>query len=251
MLLDLLSLDNYVSYNIKVAELLGLHTAIYLSELMNINEKAVKKAKITDHFFTVDRKYITQRTTLTKQEQLKIDKQLTDLGLLKLNEENNSIMTLNIGLLISMLTEDNKFLADIKKQHKLEIKPKKQTKEESLKSEMKQYVTATNTELYNAYMEWIDSVFHKLHWMSKKSVEVAQHKIDEYSNHNLDVALKILEIATINGYKDITWAIKVYKEQYEASYRIKYARTSNSSVLPKTDNCTNTRSASNLSEEVF
>ena len=32
MLLDLLSLDNYVNYNIKVAELLGLHTAIYLSK---------------------------------------------------------------------------------------------------------------------------------------------------------------------------------------------------------------------------
>ena len=59
MLLDLLSLDNYVSYNIKVAEILGLHAAIYLSELMNINDKAIRKSKTKDNFFTVDRKYIT------------------------------------------------------------------------------------------------------------------------------------------------------------------------------------------------
>ena len=43
MLIDLLSANNYVNYNIKVAELVGLHPAIYLSELMNIQSKAEKK----------------------------------------------------------------------------------------------------------------------------------------------------------------------------------------------------------------
>ena len=87
MLLDLLSMDNYVSYNIKVAEILGLHPAIYLSELMNINDKAIKKSKTKENYFTVDRSYITRRTTLSKEEQLKIDKQLFEIGLLKPNSD--------------------------------------------------------------------------------------------------------------------------------------------------------------------
>ena len=46
MLLDLLSSSNQLSFNIKVAQLVGLHSAVYLSELMAINEKAIRKNKI-------------------------------------------------------------------------------------------------------------------------------------------------------------------------------------------------------------
>ena len=63
MLIDLLSTSNYVSYNIRLAELLGLHAAIYLSELMNINDKAIRKNKLNDNYFKLKREYITSRTT--------------------------------------------------------------------------------------------------------------------------------------------------------------------------------------------
>ena len=83
MLIELLSMDNYVSYNIKIAEIFGLHASIYLSELMNINDKAIRKSKITgESYFTVDRNYIEKRTTLTKSEQLKIDESFKQIGLL-------------------------------------------------------------------------------------------------------------------------------------------------------------------------
>ena len=67
MLIELLSTSNYVSYNIKLAELLGLHPAIYISELMNINDKAIKKDKLEDDYFTLVRSYITARTTLDEK----------------------------------------------------------------------------------------------------------------------------------------------------------------------------------------
>ena len=63
MLIELLSSSNYVNFNIKVAQILGLKSAIYLSQLMDINEKAIRKNKIEDNFFTIDRKYIESRTT--------------------------------------------------------------------------------------------------------------------------------------------------------------------------------------------
>ena len=47
MLVELLSQSNYQSFNIKLAQLLGLESAIYLSALIDINEKA--NGKNTDH----------------------------------------------------------------------------------------------------------------------------------------------------------------------------------------------------------
>lgn len=244
MLLDLLSLDNYVNYNIKIAEMLGLHEAIYLSELMNINEKAVRKAKVTDNYFTVDRKYITKRTTLSKDEQISIDKKLTELGILKYNVEDNNILILNIGLLISLLNGDTEF-EKVNLPITAKKSTKRKTKEEQSKEEMKTYIEVTNSELYDAYCEWIDAVFAKLHWMSRKSVEVAQKSIDEASGRNLDIALKILEIATVNGWKDVSYAIKKYKEDYEPSYRIKYAKQAPQPIISEQ------RNDNDLSEEVF
>lgn len=63
MLIDLLSMSNYVNYNVKVAQILGLDAAIYVSELLNINDKALHKNKVKGEYFTIDRMYIQSRTT--------------------------------------------------------------------------------------------------------------------------------------------------------------------------------------------
>ena len=41
----------------------------------------------------------------------------------------------------------------------------------------------------------------------------AQREVDNASNRNLDDALNIIHIATANGWKDMKWAVKVYKER--------------------------------------
>ena len=76
MLINFLSTDNYNSFNIELAHLIGLQEAIYLNELININQKAVRKNKIEDNYFLVDRKYIESRTTLNIDEQREIDQAL-------------------------------------------------------------------------------------------------------------------------------------------------------------------------------
>ena len=241
MLLDLLSLDNYVSYNIKVAEILGLHAAIYLSELMNINDKAIRKSKTKDNFFTVDRKYITQRTTLSENEQLKLDNQFLEIGLLKIDEECKNTMTLDIAVLTTMLAGDEKVITELKKFVKASAKPKPQTKSTKVQEQcelMKTYIRTTNEELRAAYCDWIDAVYMKLGWMSKRAVTVGEDLVDETSNHDLDVALKIVDIATVNGYKDMTWAVKMYNDNYKLSYRVQPC------AKPQ-------QRATELSEEVF
>ena len=52
-LFDLLSTDMYVSYNVKLAQVLDLQSAIYISELININRKAIEKNKLKDGLINI------------------------------------------------------------------------------------------------------------------------------------------------------------------------------------------------------
>lgn len=241
MLIDLLSMDNYVHYNIKIAQILGLHASIYISELLNINEKAVRKDKLSDDCFIVDRGYIERRTTLSKDEQKEIDTMLLNLGILKKMDGNADGLTLDLTILTSLVSAEPVSLEKLEKAisaAKSSSKPKR-TKAEAIIDSLKAKVECTNGELKAAYDDWIEAVYAKQGWMSAKSVAVAQRTVDDYCNHNLDLALKLLEIASINAYRDITWAINLYEKDYKVSYNI-----------PKEIGKRQT-TAQNLSSEVF
>ena len=68
------------------------------------------------------------------------------------------------------MSENETLVSDIQKVTTATTKTKKKTKAEAIKDEMKSFVIATNQELREAYFDWIDSVFAKQGWMSKKSV---------------------------------------------------------------------------------
>lgn len=239
MLIELLSTSNYVSYNIQLAELLGLHTAIYLSELMNINEKAIKKDKLNNNYFTLVRSYITSRTTLEEKEQLEIEDNLLKLGILEQGEQKDTI-SLNISILTTLMMDPDEQLIDkITKMKKKSAAKKGRTKADSIKDNLKSNLRVTNPELREAYCGWIDAIYDKQGWMSVKCVTVAETTVDSFSNHNLDIALKLLEIASIHGYRDIQWAINKYNQEFKVSYQ--------TSPIPKKVVTSN----SELSTEVF
>ena len=219
MLIDLISKSNYGQYNISIANLLGLETAIYLDLLLDINSKAIRKNKVDDNYFWVDRKYITSRTTLDETSQKKIEKILADVGVLNVSSEDKDSFNINISALYTIVgSEDTEVISDIKKIVKK--KSNKRTKDEVIADNLKEGIVTPNPELRSAYCDWIDSVLAKQGWMSKKSVTAAQTAVDEFSNHNLDTALKVVEIASINGYRDIEWAIKAYKQNYNVKYKV-------------------------------
>lgn len=220
MLIELLSTSNYVSYNIKLAQLLGLHTAIYISELMNVNDKAIRKNKLNDNYFNLKRQYITSRTTLTEEEQLNIEQNLLKLGILQKGETEDDLL-LNISTLTTiMMSTDEQLLDDVKEIIKPKKRKSKSTKAEKIKDNLKAYIITTNEELKTAYENWIEAVYDKDGFMSKVCVTSAQQVVDEFSSRNLDVALELLKIASTHCYRDMTWAINVYKKQYTATYRV-------------------------------
>lgn len=237
MLIDLLSTSNYVSYNIKLAELLGLHTAIYISELMNINDKAIRKNKLDDNYFKLQREYIKGRTTLEEKEQLSIEENLIKLGILEKGNAEDEL-SLNITTLTTiMMSADEQLIDNIKKLNK--VKNKKTTKKEQVKLNLKKALIVDNIELREAYEKWIDAVYEKDGWMTKEAVSYAQEIIDNASNRDLDIALEILKIASVNAYRDMSWAVNAYKAQYKVNYKIKNQTTP---VVTK---------ATELSSEVF
>ena len=216
MLIELLRSSNYVNFNVKLAQILGLKPAIYLSQIMDINEKALRKNKIDNNFFTIDRKYIENRTTLTSDEQVSIEKDLLNIGILEKNSEKKNAISLNITVLTSiMMTPDEDLIKDISS---LSKGKKKKTKSEVIEQNLKDNIITTNEELRDAYYEWIESVLTKDGMMTKAAVIHAQTTLDNFSKRNLDVALKVLEIASIHGYRDITWAINSYNKDFKINF---------------------------------
>lgn len=221
MMLDLVDPGNFVSYNIAVANILGLNVSIYLSELIRISGKAVKKKALKNDFFLLDRNYVQSRTTFTPVQQKQIDETLIELGLME-KSKNQDEMKINIEALAKLFSSENKDLTkSIEKWIKIKERANKPTKTQATANGLKLYIKADNDEIREAYEGWIDGVFANPNgFLSKRSVEYFQTVVDNYCNHDLDLALNIITLATINGYRDPSWAIAAWEKDKSFNYRI-------------------------------
>ena len=248
MLMDILATDNMGSYNVKIAQVMGLHTAIYINELINISAKALKKNKlIADKFFLLDRKYITKRTTLDEKEQLAIDYKLCKSSIIIKPEGSFDTMFLDVEKLAGMISSDDEgYLNKVSKKTRVvttALPGLKQTMKQKQAEEMKTYITTTNEELRDAFCSWIDSVVAnpKSSGLTKTKVNLFQRDVHTFANGDLDVALKIIEIAIKGGYVDAQWAINNFNKDYASSFRKRYVDTAVSGAGRKVS----------LSDEVF
>ena len=233
MLIDLLATDNLANYNIKIAQIMGLHTAIYINELINISNKATQKNKlVADKFFVLDRKYITKRTTLALEEQLAIDTKLHKVGVMQKADNEIDLIYLDIEKLAEIISsDDSEYLDKVKKKTQVKtaaLPGMKMTLRQKQAEELKQSLTITHPELKAAYEGWIEGVYaNPKGFLSKSAVKVFIDTIDQFANGYLDVALSVINIATVGGWRDATWAIDKYNEQQS---KIKTVRRRNAVV---------------------
>lgn len=213
-------------YNIKIARMFGLQAAVYLSAVLKY-DGVNNIVRDNIDFIVINRDNIKNITTLDIEQQKNIDNIFIGIGLFFITSIDNEI-NIDYSILISLYNEINE---DISKSIVPKI-IKKRTKSDVIKDELKSYIKTDNGELRDAYASWIDAVFAKQGWMSKKSVELGQKLIDNYCNHNLDLAIELLNIASIGGYRDIQWAINSYEEELKK----KLAKTNivfNKDIEPK------------------
>ena len=95
------------------------------------------------------------------------------------------------------------------------VKPKKTQDKGDAKTGVKVRLlgklNSTSEEYIIAVGSWIDSVQDKFGLMRNDTFSYAIESLDKFADHNLDVALEVLKIATANQYRDMNWAINNYK----------------------------------------
>ena len=233
MNVDVLAPDSYQSYNIKLAQIFGLTTSVYWSVLLNIASKALKKKTMTDGYFKIDRRYIFEQTTLAVEDQIKIDSKLKQIGVLKLKEGTSDIISLDIMLMASVVANnDFEFLSDLS--NKVRIKSNRESKESQRKKiiqNLKDGIVEPNYDILTALRNWVDAMFFgSKGTLSKSSIEIFQKTLQEYAKDDVQLKIRLIEIATNCQYRDCAWAIQVY----ERDNKMKDSMEQRLNSLPRT-----------------
>lgn len=216
MFLDILNSNNYLNVNITLAQILGLDAAVYCSELINIYKKAKNKNKIIgDEFFRVDRKYISQRTTITIERQLEIDFKWEKIKLIFKHQDDADIIKIDVQLVASLIAgEDVKIKEDLSKFLNTNIDAIKTTKHKNRLEAIKRDIKCSDANVLEALKNWIDAVgsMSGKNKISAQSVEIFQDTLYRYTKGNTDMAITIIKIATVQKYPDCQWAINLYEK---------------------------------------
>lgn len=210
MLIDLISQSNYQSYNVIIARVFGLETAVYLNALVEINEKAIRKNKLVKEHFVINRQYIKDRTTLSISQQKKIEETLEKINIIHKN--GMDCIKVDIDILISLMAVENEGVVKDLSNLKNNIPSKTQKSMSILRSVKANINNSYPNDMKVAYEEWLDVIMNKFGFVSKQMLFQAQSCVDEESNHDANKAIDIIHIASANGWKDMKYAIKRYNQ---------------------------------------
>ena len=184
--------------------------------MINIYKKATRKNKLVeDGYFKVDRKYVNNVLCLTPEEQIICDLNLIKTSVLKKSSDNPDILKIDIKLYLSLLcSEDMKLYDDVKKQMKVQ-KPKgtKESQRQQYINVLKNSIECSNYELLTALRGWVEGVYARPNgFLSKSSIKIFQDTLNSYTKGDLDLALRVVQIATVQGYRDCQWAINMLED---------------------------------------
>ena len=196
--------SNYIFLDLSLAKDIGIYPALFLSLLVfKVNPKDYLYDNVD--FYNHLETFLCENKLILKND---------ETGETSLNEEQLLQRVINL-----------------KETPKIENKKtptKRLTKADAIKTQLKTNILTENIELRQAYEDWIDAVYARNGWMSKKAVITGQQLVTTFSEHNLDVALKVIEIASVNGLRDMNWAIENYKKYYGTP-----VKSNRSKVTPK------------------
>lgn len=200
-----LDLFDELRLNKRLIKIAGFDVAAYWAELQSILKQVVKKQTADEFgFFTLDRDYVERETTLTLAKQLKCEAKLIEMGVMAKDPDNPNRITIGVNSMIELITdEDTKKL----KKTKAVKDAAKTAKLEGMKLNMKKALVETDQELRAAYELWIDGMIDAQNCrFTRAVVQLFEQTVSSYTNDK-SIRLKIIEIATVNSYRDATWAI--------------------------------------------
>lgn len=200
-----LDLFDELRLNKRLIKIAGFEVAAYWAELQSILKQVVKKNTMDEFgFFNLDRDYLERETTLTLTKQLKCEEKLISLGVVAKDPENPNRLSISVHGMIEIITDE-----DTKKLKKTSAvkKDEKAIKIAGMKTTMKKAILETDPELRAAYERWIDGMIDAQNCrFTKAVVQLFEKAVTEYTTDKA-TRLKIIEIATVNSYRDAYWAI--------------------------------------------
>lgn len=200
-----LDLFDELRLNKRLIKIAGFEVSAYWAELQSVLKQVVKKQTMDEKgFFLLDRSYVERETTLTVSKQLKCEEKLIELGVLLRDAENPNKIAIAVNGMVAVITDED--TTKLKKTGKTSADAKA-AKIAGIKATMKKAIVETDPEIRAAYERWIDGMIDAANCrFTKAVVQVFEKTVTEYTN-NKAIRLQIIEIATINSYKDATWAI--------------------------------------------
>lgn len=200
-----LDLFDELKLNKRLVKFVGFEVAAYWAELQSILKQVVKKQTADENgFFTLDRDYVERETTLTAAKQLKCEEKLIAMGVVMKDPDNANRLAISVTNMIEIISDE-----DTKKLKKTSAakKDERAAKIEGIKTTMKKALLETDIDLRYAYERWIDGMIDAANCrFTKAVVQLFEKTVTEYTPDKAK-RLKIIEIATINSYKDAEWAI--------------------------------------------
>lgn len=200
-----LDLFDELRLNKKLIKLTNFDVAAYWAELQSILKQVVKKQTADEHgFFTLDRDYVERETTLTITKQLKCEEKLIAMGVVLKDPENPNRLAISVTNMVEIITDE-----DTKKLRKISAvkQDAKAAKVEGIKNNMKKALLETDPDLRVAYERWIDGMIDAANCkFTRAVVQLFEKTVTEYTTDKT-TRLKIIEVATVNSYRDATWAI--------------------------------------------
>lgn len=201
-----LDLYDELRLNKRLIKLTGFEVAAYWAELQSILKQVVKKQTADEQgFFTLDRDYVERETTLTTTKQLKCEAKLIELGVMAKDPDNPNRIAIGVNNMIELITDED--TKKLKKSTKAVKEEAKAAKVEGIKQTMKRFIQEQDADIRNAYSQWIEGMIDAANCkFTKAVVQLFEKTITDYTTDK-NTRLKIIEIATINSYRDANWAI--------------------------------------------
>ena len=200
-----LDLFDELRLNKRLVKIAGFEVAAYWAELQSILKQVVKKQTMDEHgFFLLDREFVERETTLTVTKQLKCDDKLMSLGVMLKDMENPNRIAIAVNGMVAVITDED--TTKLKKSSAVK-KDEKAAKIAGIKATMKKAILETDPEVKVAYERWVEGMVDAANCrFTKAVVQLFEKTVTEFSSDKAD-RLKVIEIATVNSYKDATWAI--------------------------------------------
>lgn len=200
-----LDLFDELRLNKRLIKIAGFEVAAYWAELQSILKQVVKKHAADEQgFFILDRDYVERETTLTVTKQLKCDDKLVSLGVMVKDAANPNRLAIGVNNMVEVITDED--TTKLKKTNAVK-KDEKAAKIAGIKATMKKAILETDPEVRAAYERWIEGMIDAANCRFTKAVVQLFEKTVTEHTADKTLRLKIIEIATVNSYKDATWAI--------------------------------------------